>query len=656
MLKIRDTSRAFWIAFLAVSIPISILALDQAVPQLISQDVAPWRSKWTVLLLAMILNIIIGGLAIWGLARGRFKTLLDWLDNASSSGLVSASASILIPSAPALFWLIRFKVFGSLLPQLFPSVWIFLWLSLIAAIALKLVTKTSLSVSFVALVLLQGVFFRIWSISGVVTDFPFSLEYSETSRFYYASLPFSQSLYGMDLPLSTLHPSRYLLQSIPFLISGIPLWGHRLWQVLLWVILTGASSWLMARRMRLPSIYLTAIFTAWGFVYFLQGVVYYHLQVCVIIILLGFSTKQPYRTLTAVILASLWAGISRVNWFPVPAMLAITLYLLEEPASAQKSLWLYLKHPTLWTIAGLSSALLSQFLYIFWSGNAGNAGDFGSSFTSDLIWSRLLPNITYPLGVLPGILIVSAPLLIFLLYVLAGNRANLHFIRALGLSSMLAVLFLGGLVVSTKIGGGADIHNMDAFMVLLAITSCSFFAGQVSIERAGSAWGAIPVWVVMTAALIPVVFSMQGVQPRFSYDKAQARTDFDMLRSIVEDAANRGGEVLFISERQLLTFHMVDGVALIPEYEVVTLMEMAMSRNQPYLNQFYQDLSDHRFALIVSRNQRPVRKENEPFAEENNVWIDSVTKPILCNYDKSLLLEFSNILILVPAKAGRNCP
>lgn len=656
MLKIRDTSRAFWIAFLAVSIPISILALDQAVPQLISQDIAPWRSKWTLLLLAMLLNIVIGGIAIWGLARGRFKTFLDWIETVSLSGLASGPALIAIPSALALFWLIRFKVFGLLLPQLFPSMWIFLWLSLVAVIAFKLVAKTSLSISFVALVLLQGVFFRIWSISGVVTDFPFSLEYSETSRLYYASLPFSQSLYGMDLPLSTLHPSRYLLQSIPFLFPSIQLWGHRLWQVLLWIILTGTSSWLMARRMRHPSTYLTAIFTAWGFVYFLQGVVYYHLQVCVIIILLGFSAKRPYRTLTAVILASLWAGISRVNWFPVPAMLAIALYLLEEPVAAQKNLWQYLKHPTLWIIAGISSALLSQFLYIFWSGNANNAGDFGSSFTSDLIWSRLFPNLTYPLGVLPGILIISAPLLIFLFYVLAGNRANLHFLRALGLFSMLTVLFLGGLVVSTKIGGGADIHNMDAFMVLLAIISCSFFAGQVSIERTATAWGTVPVWVVVIAALIPVVFSMQGVQPRFSYDKAQARADFDILRSIVEDASNQGGEVLFISERQLLTFHMVDGVTLIPEYEVVTLMEMAMSGNQSYLDHFYKDLSNHRFALIVSRNQRPVRKENEPFAEENNVWIDSVTKPLLCQYDKNLLLEFSNILILVPSKVGGNCP
>jgi hypothetical protein len=655
MLKIQDSPRAFWIAFLTVSLPIGILALGQTMPQLVSQDIAPWRSKWTLLLLGMIFNIILGGPAIWGLWRGFFDNVLNRIESASSSRLTSVAALLVIPLFLALFWLIRLNIFGSILPQLFPSVWIFLWLTLLAALAFKFISKTSLTVSFVSLILLQGVVFRLWSISGVVTDFPFSIDYSETSRFYYASLPFSQTLYGMDLPLSTLHPSRYLLQAIPFLVPGIPLWGHRLWQAILWVVLTGVSSWLLARRMKLPSKHLTALFAAWGFIYFLQGVVYYHLQVCVIIVLLGYSSKRPYRTLTAVILASLWAGISRVNWFPVPAMLAIALHLLEEPVASYKNLWQYLKHPALWILAGLSSALLSQFLYIFWSGNVGNAGDFGSSFTSDLIWSRLLPNVTYPLGVLPGILIVSAPLLLFLAYLLVGKRSNMHGIRVLGLFSMLGVLFLGGLVVSTKIGGGADIHNMDAFMVLLAVISCSFFAGQVSIEGNGAAWRAVPIWVIVIAALIPTIFSMQGVNPRFSYDRTQAQADLDALRAVMEDVSEQGGEVLFISERQLLMFHMVEGVRLVPDYEVVTLMEMGMSGNQSYLDRFYEDLSNHRFELIVSRNQRPVRKTGEPFAEENNVWIEAVTKPLLCSYDRKQLLEFTNILLLVPVKTGGNC-
>ncbi|MCK7481599.1 MAG: hypothetical protein M0C28_33795 [Candidatus Moduliflexus flocculans] len=59
--------------------------------------------------------------------------------------------------------------------------------------------------------------------------------------------------------------------------------------------------------------------------------VYYHLEVMVILPLLFVSVKKPWQTLLVVIIASLWAGISRVNWFPMPAMIAIAIYLLEVP-------------------------------------------------------------------------------------------------------------------------------------------------------------------------------------------------------------------------------------------------------------------------------------------------------------------------------------
>src|SRR5688572_16916014 len=40
------------------------------------------------------------------------------------------------------------------------------------------------------------------------------------------------------------------------------------------------------------------------------------------------------------------------------------------------------------------------------------------------------------------------------------------------------------------------------------------------------------------------------------------------------------GEVLFISQRQLLTFGEIEGVDLVPENELVFLMEMAMSNKE----------------------------------------------------------------------------
>ena len=683
-----QTSRSFWITLLLVSALLGLVALAQAVPQLQAGEISVWRSKWTLLLGLFALNIPAAGLGMWGLARGRFDNLLRRLDSASLPGPARGAATLGLILAPAAFWYIRLGLFADILPGLFPSLWVFFWISLFAALCFKLATRVSFPTAFASVVLTQTVLFRLWGILRAVTDFPFTIEYSETSRFYYGSLWFSGSLYGMDLPLSTLHPTRYLLQAIPFLIPSLPLWGHRLWQALLWIVLTGAASYLMARRLRLSNKGLTALLAAWGFVYFLQGAVYYHLQVCVILILWGVSSKHPWRTWFAVLLASLWAGISRVNWFPVPAMLAIAIYLLEEPTPSDSHFrsdchLAYLARPILWTITGLAAAFTSQALYILWSGNADNARDFATSFVSDLIWNRLLPNPTYAPGILLGIFAVAAPSLIALGFFLKGKRANWRFIRPLGLGAMLAVLFLGGLVVSVKIGGGADIHNMDAFIVLLALVTTAFFAGRVALDLTGftrqlavkpagepqesdgksdfgnlsglsPTWGRLPDWVLALAVLIPVAFAMGGVAPRFSYDHVQAQKDLDKLQSVVAQATANGGEVLFISERHLVIFHTVDA-KLVPDYEVVTLMEMAMSGNQAYLQKFYDDLASHRFALIVSRKQRVVLKADEPFAEENNVWINSISAYLLCYYQRDLTLESSNTLLLVPSQSA-DCP
>ena len=98
------------------------------------------------------------------------------------------------------------------------------------------------------------------------------------------------------------------------------------------------------------------------------------------------------------------------------------------------------------------------------------------------------------------------------------------------------------------------------------------------------------------------------------------------------EQAGQKGLVLFISERHLLTFHEIN-LPLVPGYEAVTLMEMAMSNNQPYLQQFYSDLRNHRFAAIVTAKLNVGIQEEGAFAEENNVWNSRVSPFIQCYYE-----------------------
>ena len=115
--------------------------------------------------------------------------------------------------------------------------------------------------------------------------------------------------------------------------------------------------------------------------------------------------------------------------------------------------------------------------------------------------------------------------------------------------------------------------------------------------------------------------------------------------------------MLFINDRQLVALGEMK-VPLVYDYEVVTLMEMAMSGNQAYLDRFYDDLASHRFAAIVSGRQNLTIKQEGVFAEENNVWNTFVSPYILCNYESSITIEAdsSRIEIYRPRIQSGDCP
>jgi hypothetical protein len=635
---------------------ISLLAIFQTIQRTYELEIILLRSKWIGLLGVFVLTVFLGAWLARSSLLDRFASFLGELGSRPHP-FHTLVGIFLVVGGFASVWLVRLFVFGNIFPQIMPILWVFLWASLLQAIGLKLIRKPlELHVAFAIVLLAQGMLYQAYGIFSITSANPFSMGYSEAGRHYYASLFFSESLYGMKLPLPFLHPSRYLLLSIPFLVDGFPLWFHRFWQALLWFGLTFAASYLLAKRMKMNS-GMTVLAATWVFLYFLQGAVYYHLQVCVILIVAGVNVKNQRRSLFFIILASLWAGISRVNWFPVPAMLAIVMYLLETPIS--RNGWKYWLTPFIWGASGLIAALVSQFIYIQISGNA-DVFAFGSSFTSDLLWDRLFPNETFPMGILPGILLVSAPLFLAMFQLMRGRMNALHPLRWLALLAMLSVLFVGGVVVSTKIGGGGDLHNMDAYLVALSLLTVLVWAGQVCPEHSRRAspeneaqpmngrvgWG-----VVFAALLIPLGFAVRNIGFYPSFDQAIAENDIQLI----QEAVANGGEVLFITERQLITFDMVTGVTLVPEYEQSELMEMAMSRNRSYLEQFYTDMQTRRFTLIIAEDQKFTEQKKGAFVEENVAWVRFVGAPLLCNYKPAVSLESNNLQVFEPRPRQVEC-
>jgi hypothetical protein len=645
------SSKTFWQTYFGFGFLIGLVALIQTFMHISKMDVSLWHSKWTILLLGYIVIIVGSAFLCYGLQTGRTKNFFDRLENFKSNSVWRWVAFLPIIAVAFVPPLAKLYIFGKTLPGFFPLLWVFWWICLFQVLSWKWATSSSWAASFASVVLIQVVAYQVYENLLVVTTDPFSIDYSETSRFYYGSLWLSQSLYGMKVPLSPWHATRYILMAIPFLIRGLPLWAHRIWQVLLWLGITGLSSWLLVRRLHLSNKALALLVACWSFVYLLQGPVYYYLQVCVIIILWGVEMKHPWRSLIAVLVASSWAGMSGVNWYPVPAALAAALYLLEQPVSESKNVWAYLVKPLVWGVLGLVSAFAGQAFYIFISGNK-DTSLFRSSLTSSLLWNRLLPSPAFPLGILPGIILISLPLWLVLWFILRGRLNYLHPIRLISLGLILLVLFIGCLVVSVKIGGGADLHDLDSYEVLLQVIAVYFFANRVRPESGNAEWGMIPWPVLVLVILIPFVFPLDYIGSWVTYNSYRSQVDIKKLQAAVAPAAAQGGQVLFISERQLITFNYIQGVPLVPEDEIVELMEIAMSNNRPALSKFYSDLHQHRFVLIVSRKLNTGIKTGEAFSEENNAWSQDIAAPILCEYQPVLSLQSNNLQVYAPKSSG----
>ena len=507
---------------------------------------------------------------------------------------------------------------------------------------------------FLGLALMQGVLYRIAVFLPDLSIYPFSLGWSEASRYYYASIFFSERIYDLQISPSVLHPTRYLLQSIPFLLPGSALWMHRLWQVVLWLAATFGASYLLTRRLKLTRGWSAVLVMAWAFLFFFQGPVYYHLQITIILVLWGFDRDKPVRTLVIVLVASAWAGISRINWFPVPGLIAALLYFFETPRG-DKSAVRYLAWPAIFVLSGAISAFLSQSAYVALSGQDVNL--FTSSLGSQLFWYRLLPNPTYPLGVLPAVLLASLPVFLLMFIHWRSGKGSMAPLRQLGVVAIALVLFGGGLVVSTKIGGGSNLHNLDAYLVVLAVFGVYLFAGGIEHEVGSESdkfYPSLPIKGLLVS--IPILFVLGAGSTIVRYDAGQAQSALGLVQEYARGAATEEDEVLFISQRHLLTFDMVQDVPLVPEYETVFLMEMAMSGNQAYLEDFHNDLREGRFGLIiVATLERQYQGRSHAFGEENDAWVREVSEPILCYYAPIETLDSPRLQLLVPRAESEWC-
>lgn len=594
-------------------------------------------------------------------------------------GVARFGLAILIFTLP--IWIFQFTAWGVLFGDLYIRV--IVWAFVVSLLTFLLSKNKFMELKYClgSLLLTSTAFVTTLSFINV-TDYPFSMGWSEGNRMWDFSMMFGRELY--DYPLEKevfvlLDPGRQFVGGLPFIFSGITIWVERFWIALTAILPYLLLGILAFRFMRSDPI--GWLFTAfWAFIFLKQGPIHTPLVLC------AAATALVWRSplwlgIPLIAVTSYVADASRFTWVFAPGMWVGMLEIIGANLSDNKT------SRSTWVRAitlGISGVIGGQygelFLTLINNQNAPVNGPISldqavnlvSSPSQPLLWYRLLPTEIYPLGVLFGLVIATFPLIFLLLYLIFSNKWQLNLWQKLAILGPLAAFLVVGLIVSAKIGGGGDLHNLDMFLIGL------MFTGVVAWEKAGKTWfseiSSAPLWIKLTLVLffaLPGLFALRGIRsfefaeqaPWIAFlldlptedpmDMIPSDNDVNKALEIIQDevdmAVAQGGEVLFIDQRQLLTFGYITNVPFVPEYEKKVLMNYALGSRQDYFQSFYEDLAAKRFALIISEPLRiSMQDSTYRFGEENNAWVTWVSNPVLCFYDIKATLRKVNVQLLVP--------
>jgi hypothetical protein len=517
----------------------------------------------------------------------------------------------------------------------------------------RLVTPATLGVHLSVILFVFSVNARLL----LVVDYPFSLSWSEGNRFYDYSLIFGQSLYNHDgvivNPYSS--PGRYGLWGILFLWEGLPIWAHRLWNVILHSLPPLLFAFFITRKLTPSSLRIMVMMWIAVFLVTLAPLHAPFVIASVILALFAFDESLVKRGISLVV-SGLYVGISRWTWVFAPGALGALIDLLLFYPKREGS-WLKRILPTIvLVLLGILPGLLPNL-------SAFHATASGESLTGQqpLLWYRLLPNDTLGPGVLFLALYYTAPLLILLAWWMISKRLQLDWLQMTAIWGALAGFFIVGLVISTKIGGGGDLHNLDMYLITL-LTVMTLSLTILVREPPPMNWRPWAIGLVIFLGLLPL-YGFTPFNPRADYHSRLDLADADdveksllAIRAEVETAA-RQGEVLFMDQRQLVTFGYITGIPFISEYEKKYMMDQAMASNISYFEAYYRDLADRRFALIVTEPLRVVLKAEMGgmFSEENDAWVTWVSAPTLCYYEPLLTERSVGVQLLIPKSDPGDC-
>ncbi len=165
--------------------------------------------------------------------------------------------------------------------------------------------------------------------SLLVINYPFSLSWSEGDRFYDYSLVFGQSVYHYNGHISDPYssPGRYGLWGVLFMWPGLPIWVHRLWNLILQTLPVLIFSELITRKLTPPALRYGVLIWIALFLTLLAPLHPPFVIASLMAIAFAFDESLIKRGFSLVV-ASLYAGLSRWTWAFAPAALGMLIDLM----------------------------------------------------------------------------------------------------------------------------------------------------------------------------------------------------------------------------------------------------------------------------------------------------------------------------------------
>lgn len=646
-----------------------------------------WGSGYAFFLVFCVLTLAV---IFWGIVREKqFKLmaqiLMKYRNKFARLRFALAFVLFILP-----IWFFQFTALGVVFRDV--SIRSMIWGGVVFLISFLISKKEFIEWRFCLLTVFLTSASFVTSVSFLnVTDYPFSLGWSEGNRMWDYSIMFGSELYNYpaDKPIPVLlDVGRQFIGGLPFILPNITITVERFWIALTLIIPYLILGIVTFRFMRLD-LKTWCLAALWTFIFLKQGPIHSPLILCAIATALTWRNPL-WVGIPLIAFTSYFAEASRFTWVFAPAM---WVGMLEFAGAALERNQITRITWIRTTLLGISGVIGGQYgetiIGIFTTPK--NTVSVASSISLDtavtqvtmpeqpLLWYRLLPNETYPPGILFGLMLATLPLIILLGHFIVTKQWKLNTLQLLAIVAPLFAFLVVGFIVSAKIGGGGDLHNMDMFLIGL------MFAGALAIEKMGKDWLAqisvFPMWMKINLILFfalpgltalahlrsisfPEESSRLAVLMDLPNEKSVGMLPADefvdealrVLQEEVNIATAQDGQILFIDQRQLLTFGYITNVVLIPEYEKKVLMNEALSGDIKYFSKFYADLAKKRFSLIISEPLKtPIQDSADRFGEENNAWVKWVSIPVLCYYDIKTTLREVNVQLLVPKPEPVDC-